>query len=423
MTWKNILKEDDDEPQIKPDGSVFIPNYGFKNKPFRQDKQPIDRDEEGKILPDELRGKKVGLVNWFKTIKATFQEMLQNTGYMGRRGFQISSAGAKPMTQESGASKQIEILGLQIAQENIETMLEGYVNSITKYRGKGKQYPADLPENFSDEQRSIQGIMGSSGYNRIMDAGLKFSEELMSGIFDTMYLSVRAEYDSPDDEDNPLEDVDENELFEKASNEHIQEIWSAHGNQITTQVRNLINNAGEYLDDVLNEGDKSLFDLDGDGTKDINNTDIKNSIKNTLQQAYSKPEMTELIATFTANVNWAFVIKYVKGQQDMMESEVADQTSYKDLGQDPDFETEMANRPEIKYGEEYGQARRKFEDEYKSDDTYGNEFDWFSILSKESATGMTTNAGFTPAVHNLRFGEKPPCERCNDKTTPCGCDN
>ena len=125
------------------------------------------------------------------------------------------------------------------------------------------------------------------------------------------------------------------------------------------------------------------------------------------------PEMGQLLEDFGAYVYQSFFLKLPLQQMAMSRNElVADQTT-----------EEEANRPEIKYGEEYGQARKKFEDEWKSNDKYRYEHDWFSILSKETGVGMTTNAGFTPAIHNLKYGEKPPCERCNDKTTPCGCDD
>ena len=69
------------------------------------------------------------------------------------------------------------------------------------------------------------------------------------------------------------------------------------------------------------------------------------------------------------------------------------------------------------------EERRKFQEEFKSIDQYTGEFGWRDLLSKRAGIGMTTNAGFRPAEANIMYGEKPPCERCNDKTTPCGCDD
>ena len=86
----------------------------------------------------------------------------------------------------------------------------------------------------------------------------------------------------------------------------------------------------------------------------------------------------------------------------------------------------------VVYVEMTDEQRQKFEDKYKSNDTYTGELNWQSILSKGHSVALTSQAGFSPAIHNLAFGNKPccdecaevkpPCSRCKDKTTPCGCD-
>ena len=43
---------------------------------------------------------------------------------------------------------------------------------------------------------------------------------------------------------------------------------------------------------------------------------------------------------------------------------------------------------------------------------------WWNIIKDPT---LSTSAGFTPALHNTTYGEKPPCETCEDKETPCGC--
>jgi len=97
--------------------------------------------------------------------------------------------------------------------------------------------------------------------------------------------------------------------------------------------------------------------------------------------------------------------------------EVADQVTEEDA-------EEMRNRPEIQARELNEEEREEFEDEYKSNDTYRNEYGWQSILSKQYGTGMTSMAGFSPAIHNITHGskEEPCCDECEDKTTSCGCE-
>ena len=43
---------------------------------------------------------------------------------------------------------------------------------------------------------------------------------------------------------------------------------------------------------------------------------------------------------------------------------------------------------------------------------------WWDIIKEPT---LSTSAGFTPALSNTTYGEKPPCETCEDKETPCGC--
>tara|TARA_R100001463_G_scaffold22623_1_gene54265 strand:- start:994 stop:1146 length:153 start_codon:yes stop_codon:yes gene_type:complete len=43
---------------------------------------------------------------------------------------------------------------------------------------------------------------------------------------------------------------------------------------------------------------------------------------------------------------------------------------------------------------------------------------WWDIIKEPT---LSTSAGFTPALHNTTYGKKPPCKKCKDKTTPCGC--
>ena len=123
--------------------------------------------------------------------------------------------------------------------------------------------------------------------------------------------------------------------------------------------------------------------------------------------------MNKLLKQFTNYVGFNFILKIVRGQLDMeANEEVADQVTEEQA-------EEMRNRPEIEFGEEDEEERRRFEDANKSNDRYTGELDWFSILSKGAGKGLTSNAGFRPAIANVSY--KPPCKNCKDKRSPCGC--
>ena len=137
---------------------------------------------------------------------------------------------------------------------------------------------------------------------------------------------------------------------------------------------------------------------------------IGEAVKDTLENTMFSPEMGQLLEDFGAYVYQSFFLKLPLQQMAMNRNElVADRSKEDDA--------------RIRFEEMTDDERRKFQEEFKSNDQYRYEHDWFSILSKESGVGMTSSAGFVPAIRNITYGEKPPCERCNDKTTPCGCDD
>lgn len=405
MSWQNILKDYGDTFK-KPDGSTFVEGFGYIQKPYRKDKAPVKRDKQGKLLPKEEQGTKSALINWFNTF------LLESFGALFDRLGQ-SSVSQDPKDEalmrrdETASTKGMKRLGLELAQINIETMLEGYLQSITGDTGTGEP-----PKSFSDTETNIQGIMGSSGYGRVMEAALKFTEEQLSSIFDINYQTARKNLDLEPDEDDDGEDID----FTAEPPEWFkQDTWGSTGGAITQNIRKLIDNVDSMLDDVIGDGDKNIFDLDGDGKPDINNEDISKNIKTSLQKVYSSSSMKDKLVDFTSYAAFTFQIKLVRRQLDMeSDEEVADQVTEEQA-------EEYRNRPEVQTGgEDYDEeARRKLEDEFKSNDKYTGEFGWQSILSKRAGIGLTSNAGFVPAIRNISY--KKPCKTCKDKKTSCGC--
>tara|TARA_R100001163_G_scaffold65206_1_gene61596 strand:- start:740 stop:2035 length:1296 start_codon:yes stop_codon:yes gene_type:complete len=428
--WSDILKKrrfgpNDDTSDaewgdiiIKPDGSKFVVGQGFSGKSYQKDKAPIKRDKEGNILepfetdeegeytkePQTRVGTKQELVNWFNTIiQESYDRFLERLGTK----FVTTNEQDEMMLNrdETASSKGMKRVGMEIAQQNIESMVEGYLTSISGDTGRGEP-----PKSFSDSSTNIQGIMGSSAYGKILDAALKFTELQLSGIFDVQQRVQQRAMDAPDD----YEDEEEEDFTGEPSKEWADSNWRIAEGNVANLTQGLINNVDDMLDDIIGDGDTSIADLDGDGQPDINNVSIGKEIKTSLLNLYQEPTMKKLLKDFTNYVGFNFIIKIVRGQIDMQDSEVADQVTEQQA-------EEMRNRPEIEFdGEDYDEeARRKLEDEFKSNDRYTGELDWFSILSKGAGKGLTSNAGFRPAIANVSY--KPPCKNCKDKKSPCGC--
>lgn len=386
MNWRNTLLKAWGDRHKKDDGSEFIEGVGFREKDFSK-----DRDKSG------------DLVNWFKTIQQTFDSMLDDIGFSTAS---ITDPGGTTSIRrdKSNAGKVISSVGQDIARMNIDSMLEGYVKSITKDAA------------FNDDMTNIQSIMSQSGYTRTIDAALKFTEEMLSGIFDSCYRAVRMQFD-----DNQATEVDREidvDITGDVPQELIDSAWSTVEANVIKDIENQLNDLDGILEDIIVEDAKvGDLDLDNDGKQDVSLEEVKTSIKTNLKKLYSGPDMKDMLKIFTGNVSFSFTVKYPHLQRHMEENEeVADQVSEEEA-------EEMRNRPEIKFGDEDEENRRRFQDANKSNDKYTGEHGWQSILSKKFGTGMTSMAGFTPAIHNVSYSkDKPCCDECEDKTTSCGCD-
>ena len=361
-SWSSVLKQQ----IIKNDD--FTEDYGFFN----------DAD----------------IANWFKTLESTFEQMLDKIGVGSNPNSleeltDLLEGGYKPKANKklSNNQRQIKRIGTDIATLLLQECMEKFMTEYSKTME-------------DDNERSIRRMLGSQAYSDTLEAVFDFTESLLSSIFDACYEVVRYNADrmamkniTPDDPSRTIVPIDPDEPLTPEVKEIVTQILTQ---ELEDSVPDAIQRATTQITQNLT-GDKAM---------------IGEAVKDTLEEVMFSPEMGQLLEDFGAYVYQSFFLKLPLQQMAMSRNElVADQTT-----------EEEANRPEIKYGEEYGQARKKFEEEFKSNDKYRYEHDWFSILSKETGVGMTTSAGFTPAIHNLKYGEKP-CERCNDKTTPCGCDD
>ena len=375
MGWKDILKEDDD----------WVEDYGFMEDDFSS-----VRDSDG------------NLTNWFKTIERTFQTMLDSIGFSTESNPDDKEPGFKQIRRDrSNSARKITDLGQEITKGIIDSMLEGYVKSITKNA-----------KEIDDDANSIQSIMSQSGYGRTIDAALKFSEEFLSEIFDANYRSTRFKYDK-----DAMKPADEKirmnlDITGDVPDEFIRNEWSSVGEEITTELKEMINMVEDVLDDVVDS--KASFDLDNDGVNDIDKKDIVREIKTNLSNHFNEASNIDMVKEFSGNVAFSFTIKYAYGPA-IMESneEVSDQTTSEDA-------EEMRNRPEIQARELNEEEREEFEDKYKSNDQPSRRYKWESILLKETA--MTSMQGFTPALHNVTYGDSC-CDECAEqkKESSCGC--
>ena len=389
MNWRNTLLKEWGDRHKKDDGSEFIEGVGFKQKDFSKD-----------------RSKTGDLVNWFKTVQQTYDAMLDNIGF-NTESLTDPSGTSSIRRDKSNSGKVISKYGQDIARMNIDSMLEGYVKSITK------------DAKFNDDVTNIQSIMSQSGYSRTIESALKFTEELLSSIFDSCYRAVKMIIDDP-----PNEQEDEEvqmDIRGDVPNEYIESNWNTIEQNVVKDLSNMLNDLDSVLEDIIIEDSKvGDLDLDNDGTQDVTLEEVKDSIKGSLQKLYSGPNMNNMLKIFSGNVSFSFQVKYPLQQKQMeANEEVSDQVSQEDAD-------EMRNRPEVQAGELNEEEREKFEDEYKSNDTYRNEFGWQSILSKQYGTGMTSMAGFSPAIHNITHGSRkePCCDECAEekKETSCGCE-
>ena len=94
----------------------------------------------------------------------------------------------------------------------------------------------------------------------------------------------------------------------------------------------------------------------------------------------------------------------------------AENGSAVDAGEEGEEEMEFAPRIDFEDTDGFDED---FREEYKSFDEVENS--WQSILKVggSAAVGMTSNSGFTPAVHNITYGD---CG-CQKKKSKCGCDD
>lgn len=385
MTWEKILKKKGDEfPQ--DDGDTFIEDFGFMSsaKPHKDDKAPIKRDEQGNLL-DENKTKKEEVINWFKVfLNETFETMLDNIADTPREDVTLGPMAFRPGPIDS--TLKVKKLGLQLTQKYVDKMIEEYLDTIVN-------------TDFDDDEQNIQRLFSSAGLNKIIKTAYKFIETMFSSYFDTAYLKVKQMKDWNYDTLETM-NVDPTQALSQQMQGTLVSFFNGSKDTISEIQIDATDTLINEIDDIFETSDFAEF---GETTDDVTSK-LKINLNAGMKQVMV--DTKDLTEEFIANLTNAFLFKYMPILQALEDSQTTEQD-------------EVEDRPEVKYGEEYGKARKKFEDKYKSNDKYTGELDWKFQLQKE--VGLTSNVGFTPAIHNTMYGEKKPCKSCKDKKTPCGC--
>ena len=366
--WYSILrKEEDDEKNYETQGERF---YHYN------DDGPTDTFVEGFGF---LNKTEIG--NWWKGVEQTFEEMLDNIG-VGEGD------------TETYNKKMIKKVGHNTAAKLMQITVEEYITA----KAKG----------LDDDEKTIAGLLNSPEIEKIMDGLLDSIEMIFSSIFDNAFESVRAQYDKvPNDDEVEEIDFDPDEMMDR-------KLVKLLTSKFEQSFRTSCDIAFERLEDIVR--DAVINSSSGNGT-DEGDEEKVDEITNKVILGVKKviDEERENIMEMAAYVWQAFYARFPKQQEKMEEGDWSDSNV--------EVPRVKFNQGESEYEEkdEEGKTpRKKFEDEYKSNDQYAGELDWKSVLSKESGIGMSSNAGFSPAIHNITYSKKP-CKSCRDKKSGCGC--
>ena len=325
-------------------------------------------------------------------LESKFEQMLGRIGVDSNPDIlddlaELLEGGYKPKANKrlSYNQRKIKQLGMDIATLLLQECMEKFMTEYSKTMQ-------------DDNERSIRRMLGSQAYTDTLEAVFDFTESLLSSIFDASYEVVRSNADrmamldiTPDDNTRTRVGIDPDEPLDDEMKEIVTQVLQE---ELAESVPESIQRATTQITQNLS-GDKK---------------EIGEAVKDSLENTMFGPDMGQMLEEFGAYVYQSFFLKLPLQQMAMNRNElVADQSKEDDA--------------RIRFEEMTDDERRKFEEEFKSNDQHRYEHDWFSILSKESGIGMTSSAGFVPAIRNITYGGKPPCEKCEDKKTACGCDD
>lgn len=394
--WKDILKEDDEyeygRRYRKPDGSTFREGMGFRDEDYSK-----FRGSGTEEMPS------TDLANWFATVDDNFEELFnQLSGGVEGEGQLLddgSPLGGMPFKykKDTGAFKKFKVDSMRFAKELTEKMLEEFLDSIFDL-GEDTGLSSEELSEIIDEG-SVYNLMNSKAYQEVTQAGLKSSTEIISSLLDQAFITVRKTADRGSYLGEELEEMSPQELLSAIDSATAKEMWEdLFRSKSEPQIESILNN---ITSDMFSDT-KIDLNLEQEGGQ-VEMSAIKDSI---ARAASNYVKNNNLIVMIAANALHHINILYLLRLENLEESETGE------------FEEEMENAPRIDF-EDTDEFDEDFREEYKSFDEIGNS--WQSILKVggQAAVGMTSNAGFTPAVHNITYGG---CG-CKKKKSKCGCDD
>lgn len=383
--WKDILKEDYEYGRRyrKPDGSTFREGMGFRDEELSR-----FRGSGSEEMPS------TDLANWFATVNDNFEELFnQLSGGIEGEGElpEGGPGGGMPYKyrEDTGAFKAFKRYSMELAKELTEEMLIAFIDSITE-------------EGYfeNDYEMNEENILNSKPYQEVTQAGLKASTEIITAILDTAFITVRKTADRDSYATELIEeDMSPEELFRELPPGQVDDFWQVVGGQINRNIGMAVDN---IVDDMFTDSSISI-DLDGEGDSKFEMSVVRDKVGAAAKQFIAE---NDLIKKISGNAIQHFLIIYEPRLERLAEAETQE------------GEEEMENAPRIDF-EDVDDFDDDFREEYKSFDEVENS--WQSILKVggSAAVGMTSNAGFTPAVHNITYGD---CG-CQKKKSKCGCDD
>lgn len=420
--WKNILKTDDDEYEYGRRYRKTGRKAPSKNQPERREEYGRGENEgdpnteifrEGIGFRDEDYSKFKGsgteempstdLANWFATVNDNFEELFnQLSGGIEGEGVGAddgSPSGGMPFKykEDTGAFKQFKKSSMQFAKELTEKMLEQFLDSIFDL-GEDTGLSSEELSEIIDEG-SVYNLMNSKAYQEVTQAGLKSSTEIISAILDQAFVTIRKTGDRDSyKEDLGMEEMSPEELAKPLDLNSSKDIWG----KVFTKTRGLVDSLVENITDDMFSDTKIDLNLEQEGGQ-VEMSAVKDAIASAAKNFVKDNDEISLIG---ANALHHFKIIYLPRLERLEESQTGE------------FEEEMADAPRIEF-EDADEFDDDFREEFKSLDEVENS--WQSILKVggQAAVGMTSNAGFTPAVHNITYGD---CG-CEKKKSKCGCDD
>jgi hypothetical protein len=395
--WEDILKADDDEYEYgrryrKPDGSTFREGMGFRDEDYSK-----FRGSGSEEMPS------TDLANWFATVNDNFEQLYnQLSGGIegeGQRPDDGSPFGGMPFKykEDTGAFKKFKTDSMQFAKELTEKMLEEFLDSIFQL-GEDTGLSSEELSEIIDEG-SVYNLMNSKSYQEVTQAGLKSSTEIISSLLDQAFITVRKTADRDSYLGEELEELSPEELLSAIDSATAKGMWEdLFRSKSESQIESIINN---ITSDMFSDT-KIDLNLEQEGGQ-VEMSAIKDNI---AKAALNYVRDNNLIVMIAANALHHINILYLQRLEKLEDSETGE------------FEEEMENAPRIDV-EDTEEFDEDFREEYKSFDEVENS--WQSILKVggQAAVGMTSNAGFTPAVHNITYGG---CG-CEKKKSKCGCDD